>query len=160
MPSPKLVRRRVDLSELDNWTRFELFHGPMSTPGEALLLAWRKHGAVLLQEWVSEKPGTRPWAWWQWEATRPRRVLNEPMAELSDWRGHDLRKMAGDILISSRGCEGMVLWLEPEERYLNRLDLLVPGEYAAVNWAEVRERCRRPVRSDPPTNGSCIRDSE
>jgi hypothetical protein len=34
---------------------------------------WRAHRAALLVEWVQVRPGTRPWAWWQWDAPERRR---------------------------------------------------------------------------------------
>jgi hypothetical protein len=49
MPSPKPVRRRVDISELGQWVKFELFHGAMSTDTEILVSAWRRHREELLQ---------------------------------------------------------------------------------------------------------------
>jgi hypothetical protein len=50
----------------------------------------------------------------------------------------------------------MRLWLEPAAAFLKRLDLLLPGEFAAVDWAEVRERRRHVMRSEPSTNGGLI----
>ncbi len=29
---------------------------------------WEAHCMQLLADWVLENPGTRPWAWWRWDA--------------------------------------------------------------------------------------------
>lgn len=34
--------------------------------------AWRKFKAALLREWIAERPGTRPAAWWLFDAPEPR----------------------------------------------------------------------------------------
>jgi hypothetical protein len=36
---------------------------------------WRAARAEILVDWIAEHPGTRPWAWWRFDATEPRRRL-------------------------------------------------------------------------------------
>lgn len=32
--------------------------------------AWKTCGSELLRQWIKERPGTRPWAWWHFDAPR------------------------------------------------------------------------------------------
>jgi hypothetical protein len=36
---------------------------------------WQEHGDDLLAEWIADHPGTRPWAWWRFDAPEPRHRL-------------------------------------------------------------------------------------
>jgi hypothetical protein len=38
--------------------------------------AWSIMRDELMAEWISAKPGTRPWAWWAYEATERRETVN------------------------------------------------------------------------------------
>jgi hypothetical protein len=38
---------------------------------EAMRNAWAEHGSRLLQQFIFENPGRRPWAWWAFNAPRP-----------------------------------------------------------------------------------------
>jgi hypothetical protein len=87
-----------------------------------------------------QKPGHRPWAWWVWEASEPRRVLNRPR----DGRvmGEVDRHRPGEIWIGGGRLGELVPWLEPEPVYLRRLRLLLPGESTRIDWEEVAEMMR------------------
>ena len=34
--------------------------------------AWEKHRENILTQWIAANPGTRPWAWWKFDAPEPR----------------------------------------------------------------------------------------
>jgi len=36
---------------------------------------WRKHGEDIVADWIDEHSGSRPWAWWRWNAPEPRQRL-------------------------------------------------------------------------------------
>ena len=36
---------------------------------------WSTWGETILAEWVGTRPGSRPWAWWAFEASGPRRQV-------------------------------------------------------------------------------------
>jgi len=38
--------------------------------GDGLEPHWRAHKTALLRQWVGKHPGTRPWAWWRFDAPR------------------------------------------------------------------------------------------
>ena len=61
--------------------------------------------------------GTRPAAWWKYDAPEPRRVTRGTLPEGSD----------RDYFGMSRFCYGSVEY-EEEADYLNRLDLLTDAE--------------------------------
>lgn len=50
-------------------------HGTDETDS-ALRRTWFKLKRRILAEHASEEPGSRPWAWWKWEAKEPRRRLD------------------------------------------------------------------------------------
>src|SRR5262245_25666510 len=45
-----------------------------STEAERAAL-WREHGPTLLETWMAQHPGSRPWGWWKWNAPGPRRLV-------------------------------------------------------------------------------------
>jgi hypothetical protein len=121
LPTNRTRRSRQWSKELDCYRIFELMKGPdqQRLPGtgygpvteastEAMRQDWALHRERLLHWWVTGEnepagmkpwtfvpvfvPGTRPWAWWQFDAPEP----------------------LGDD--------------ETERGYLQRLDLLLPGE--------------------------------
>jgi len=46
---------------------------PDNHSDEQLQAEWSKQRDTLLPEFVKANPGTRPWAWWKWDAPEPRR---------------------------------------------------------------------------------------
>jgi hypothetical protein len=63
------------LSSLDHeetWRHHELTAGDaMMFAGSKLGLLWREHRDEVLAAWIVERPGTRPSAWWRYEAGMP-----------------------------------------------------------------------------------------
>jgi hypothetical protein len=49
---------------------------PREVRNEELEKLWRAHGRAILASWVHEHPGTRPAAWWLFDATDDRRVVD------------------------------------------------------------------------------------
>lgn len=49
---------------------------------DAMREAWEALRDELLQEWIAEKPGSRPWAWWTFDAPERRR-------RIGTWRVRD-----------------------------------------------------------------------
>lgn len=45
---------------------------------EQLVEYWEKMREEILAEYISQHPGTRPWAWWHFEAPEPRRMVGDP----------------------------------------------------------------------------------
>src|SRR5215475_12047883 len=42
---------------------------------QPLYVQWQTHREALLSWWVDHYPGTRPWAWWAFEAPKPRQMV-------------------------------------------------------------------------------------
>jgi hypothetical protein len=96
--------------------------------------AWGRHRGELLPGWIAEHPGTRPAAWWLYDAPEARRQVAGPPAEFAEaaerWR-----------------CDGLP-WLleEPAEgarfesgaAYLRRLGLLERGEAERITRGAFR----------------------
>ncbi|WP_339857950.1 hypothetical protein [Pseudohongiella acticola] len=70
----------------DKYCRQELLTGPCLLAGlgyftygaedacdlERMKADWQRHKRELMAEWIADNPGTRPFAWWQFEASEPR----------------------------------------------------------------------------------------
>jgi hypothetical protein len=54
--------------------------------------AWQAVRDSLLGEWIPERPGTRPWAWWQFEAPEARRRLGGTGNRWADVHGDDRKQ--------------------------------------------------------------------
>lgn len=57
------------------WDRFGFWHGTQGmVPGKCLSIAeaWRHYGPELLSRWIKEHPGSRPAAWWLFDAPESR----------------------------------------------------------------------------------------
>ena len=91
---------------------------------------WRRHEAAILAGardtdpgLKTYEPGTRPVAWWTYSAPEPRRQLSGP-------RGLELRAelYRGIPALWPDRPERLGVVFETEREYLERLDLLLPGE--------------------------------
>lgn len=100
---------------------FDIFDGP-DLDADGLAAAWEELHEELLAAHIAEHPGTRPWAWWAFDAPESRRFLGDEPEDLSPfgvWYG----------MASSWGCA----FYETEADYLDRLGLLTDAERAALN---------------------------
>jgi phage terminase large subunit-like protein len=112
------VRRRGRVGELTRqevlylWSGFNLIDGSNAFEGASrddLRRAYQEHRAQVLDSYVETFPGTRPWAWWQFEAPKRRKAAYSP-----------------DFLCELR---------EPESLYLYRCGLMTAKEEAAIERA-------------------------
>jgi hypothetical protein len=95
---------------------------------------WREHGAGIVADWISVHPGSRPWAWWRWDAQEPRRVvagaeLLMPKTAPTDFEGvwRDHLGVPAFVQFRPRGYAGLPA-VEGQGVYLKRLRLVRPGE--------------------------------
>jgi hypothetical protein len=77
--------RRADLADLTREQRRHLlrgagFFGPAFLPDEAVA-AWEIHRDALLDEHIERFPGSRPWAWWTFDAPDPHPPFLDPADE-------------------------------------------------------------------------------
>ncbi|MDX9861651.1 MAG: terminase large subunit [Rhodospirillales bacterium] len=89
---------------------------------EELAAAWERLRAAILADWIRERPGTRPWAWWEFDALEPRRQIS----------GGPPRDGDG-LWFGVPPCWGLEQFADPpvfetESEYLTRLKLLEKGE--------------------------------
>jgi hypothetical protein len=82
MPTNRTRRTRKAGGVLDAYQKDDLLHGHFLIPGrgycdpskpdgrdmERMRVDWQRHKAELMAEWTAENPGTRPYAWRQFEA--------------------------------------------------------------------------------------------
>lgn len=139
------TRRRRDL-QLDETAELSLFRGLHFfdfDEEEHRRAVWEKYGPSLLARWIEEHPGTRPWAWWAYDAPAElRRRVQVPEEELSEYDRHHLG------VAETNGPEAFAdeppsfgipkpfapdsLLFEPEADYLERHGLIGPAERRAM----------------------------
>ncbi len=85
-----------------------------------LLGPWETHRQELLADWIEERPGTRPWGFYFFEAPSPRRILERKSAP------------AGFIDPPLAVAYHDWLRLESEPAYLERHGLLTAAETARL----------------------------
>jgi len=106
--------------------------------------AWRSWRGDLLADWIAERPGTRPWAWWRYDAPeRRQRIDGKPHPFDSIEREETLAEHHADAPQHVRDLHYALSWgtprmlitrdcfeaqYETEVDYLSRLELLEPGE--------------------------------
>ena len=134
MPTNRHYRtklRRQQIDELNRSLEYELLHGkplfpfPGSTfdDDDLMLRAWELHRERLLAEWLDAHPGTRPFAWWKFEAVPKhgeRRLTTDGEAILpyrEAWEKHGI--------LHTRTIPPMQ---ELEIEYLRRHGYLLDGE--------------------------------
>lgn len=112
--------------------------------------AWQQHRERLLHEWISADPGTRCWAWWEWE--RPHGQLRrqlagpEPLPDSPIHRGRP----------SWWPCKNLLFEVEVE--FLHRNHLLTREEES--RHPELKQRQRSELKAEalrhsaPPLVGS------
>jgi hypothetical protein len=89
---------------------------------------WCEHRDRLLAAWVRERSGSRPWAWWRFNAPEPRRLLSGRGVLLEQrWRGLRVPLHRGLPTFDSID-ETDPPKFESEAAYLERLGLLEPDE--------------------------------
>ena len=94
--------------------------------------AWQEYGEEITAAWAAEHAGTRPWGWWQFVATEPRACLEGDefvwKPPLGDWVWKKDFGLPGRPQVRRPGAEPARLLFESQAVYLQRLNLLVPGE--------------------------------
>jgi hypothetical protein len=81
---PRLKRRQRIAREHSQRTRLRLltghdydFLGAAALGDDDLLEAWQELRCELMEQHQGERPGSRPWAWWENDAPEPRRRIKE-----------------------------------------------------------------------------------
>jgi hypothetical protein len=132
---PRVRRRAIDRREewdcertrerFEHGDDFEMIDGPFLGDDE-LAEAWEDLRDELVAEHIAQEPGTRPWAWWRWEAPEPRRQISagpEPVLDHGLWFGKPR---------CYRGVPPSNMF-ESEADFLDRLNLLTSAERASLN---------------------------
>jgi len=90
--------------------------------------AWQVVGAALTADWVAEHPGSRPFAWWLFQAPELRRERPGRVAALCKQFGW--QSVPADFRGPRYGMANPRFpeLYETETEYLARLNLLLPGE--------------------------------
>jgi hypothetical protein len=151
---PRLKRRsKSRLAGFTRWHRYELetgigwpflpqdqcFHGDR----EAIEAAWNELRVPFMRQWIAEHPGSRPWAWWEFDAPERRQCVNDvhPFDRPDRWRETD-RLCCAEIQRRTYslwyGCPALLgpgdfdCRFESQPDYLDRLGLLTAQERAAI----------------------------
>ncbi len=106
----------IDLKLYELLTGFDHLGGGFPTLDDTRD-AWTLVRDAMTREHARRRPGTRPWAWWTFDAPEPRRLIDGTPDRVSPaavtWLG----------MPSAHACT-----YESEAAYLRRLGLLLPGE--------------------------------
>lgn len=102
---------------------------------------WHEFRDELLQEWIEHNPGTRPFAWWRFDATERRRPTDGRPHPFDDPKriaavARHYEQYPGNARDMDRlyfGVPAIVFGdglrrYESERKYLERLALMFPGE--------------------------------
>jgi hypothetical protein len=127
-------RRRQDPQRLNKDTLYELCKGMPFIEGfasiEVMADTWDYFADEVLELWVQHYPGTRPHAWWVFDAPEHRRIVDQPPFEIPPpavgWSERGRRRLYGLPNVPD-GC------LEPQETFLRRHGLLSAEEEAAMH---------------------------
>jgi len=111
--------------------------------GKSTSELWAEFREQVLEWWLKERPGTRPWCWWQFDAPERRRRVGGTGTTFSEF-GRDRDEYTPDFGLptprawltgyeaSSRGVQSLdpadPPLFEAQATYLKRLGLFLPGE--------------------------------
>lgn len=116
---------------------------------------WREHGEAVLSEWVVETPGTRPSTWWRVDAPDPRQRVGGIGTPLHECTAYVMELVCGVPLrwltpaLAKRGFLRPIVEypaidpanppvFESQATYLDRYNLLLPGERRRLRDADFR----------------------
>ncbi len=89
---------------------------------------WREHSAELLAEFVAQNPGRRPWSWWAFDATEPRRQISGTGTLLTEHFRNMRTPLDRGVPLFDSIDPSDAPTFESEPSYLLRLGLFAPGE--------------------------------
>lgn len=144
---PKRRRTSLSVDQVEQLQIGRPFFGPgFGGDQEALEAAWKAFRVELLREWVAEHPGTRPWAWWRFDAPELRRRVDgrrhpffsakraERVARLitrpdaADDLREQLNSTSFGVPCAHVCVDDAQALYETEHDFLARHDMLLPGE--------------------------------
>jgi hypothetical protein len=116
---------------------------------------WQEFKDIILPLWVKHRPGTRPLAFWEFDAPERRKRTNgqhpfdNPERKKAQVKitGGDLFKLSygrPSSLLPGADFDDFTAEYETQFSYLERLDLLLPGEEAAVEKGEILDDVKHP----------------
>ena len=116
---------------------------------------WRDHGPKIMRSWIKSSPGSRPWAWWKFDATERRRCTSgkHPFDE-PDFESQR-RKTELDIAELRFGIPqyysaeqiASKISFETEEVYLKRLNLMSDYELILLANAACSNSTKKQIES-------------
>ncbi len=153
-------KRKKKTSGYTTWHVKQLEHGHDWGNGfggdvEAICAAWKIFRAQILEDWIHGEPdyasegpgpGSRPWAWWKFDAPELRRRVDgthpfdDPVrikaVEERAAKHPDFKATANKVYFGKPCClcfpDDFEATYESEFDYLERLGLLLPGELEMV----------------------------
>lgn len=112
---------------------------------------WDELRDELLPTWIAANPGTRPWAWWAFDAPERRQRVNGLHPFDNPERFAQLKRLHADASVQTRSAQTALFFGKPrmlitrddftakyetEPQYLRRLDLLTEAEAEALEQIE------------------------
>src|SRR2546430_12621096 len=116
----------------------------------SLELVWREHRDVVVAHYAKRWAGSRPKAWWRWDAPEPRRRLGGSGVPLMI-DNCDPPSLAYGVPRVWHFSEADPPQYESEASYLKRLNLLLPGERRRLKQSDFTPQFVRGCFDDPRT---------
>ena len=96
--------------------------------------AWKSHGKKIIKDWIKNNPGTRPDAWWDFEAPEPRaRISGEGEPDFDPGYDRGLPDYFLNIVWVNEPPVKDPLLYESEAAFLKRHNLFYPGELERIS---------------------------
>jgi hypothetical protein len=120
---------------------------------DELLALWKANRTAILADWIQRHPGTRPWAWWNFEARERRRRIDGPVHPFDNPERLEHPAVQRDrVALEELHCgvpaklahpDDFAAEYESEGDYLARKQLLASGERKA--WMDRNPDGRSPA---------------
>ena len=140
-PRPLNTKRKLTRDRLQYLLQGYNFFGEAFVDDADAEKCWRDHGPKIMRSWIKSSPGSRPWAWWKFDATERRRCtsgkhpFDEPDFESQRRKTElDIAELRFGIpqYFSPEQIKSKVRF-ETEEDYLKRLNLM--SDYELIRLA-------------------------
>src|SRR5262249_30919279 len=87
---------------------------------------WAENGQDIVKWWAGERPGTRPWCWWKYEAPEPRKRVGGVGTARDDEYLPDFKLPAANAFVAVDPDDPPIF--QSQAAYLERLGFFLPGE--------------------------------
>ena len=147
---PRKTRRKKRTNKYNEWHLHQLATGHCYIAGtafdddmEAMQVAWEQLREPIMEVWKVEFAGTRPYAWWKFDAPEYRQRIDRNPHPFDNPEREDMQLYFGKPRMMI-GKDDFMAEYEGELEYLLRLGLIEPEE--VKKFQEKPQHSKRPQR--------------